>query len=110
MFGIAPQHKANTTFARAFGDLRNALRQKCVVPQIGVGIERHRREENHHRLLQSVCRLDRHIERGIVERALGTLHPVHHAPAVGNPARRHGEWLHVGRTKVVQRCTLIVTS
>ncbi len=53
------------------------------MPQIGVGIERHGREKDDDRLAQRVGGLDRDIERGIVEGALGALHPVNDAGAVG---------------------------
>lgn len=49
------------------------------MPQIGVRIEGHGREKDHYRLMKSVGRCDRNIERRIVERALSPLHPVHHA-------------------------------
>ncbi len=81
MIGIAPQHVPDATLARAFSGIGNALREKRVVPQVGVRVERHRRKENHDRLMQCIRGFNRNVERGIVERALGALHPVHHAAA-----------------------------
>ena len=48
-----------------------------------MGIERHRREKDHNRLMQRVGGFDRHVEPGIVQRPLGTLHPVNDAAAAG---------------------------
>ena len=83
VLGIASQHEANTAFAGAFSNVRNTLRQERVMSQVGVGIKRHRREENHHRLLQSVSRFYRYVESGIIQRPLRTLHPVDDAAARG---------------------------
>ena len=83
MIGIAAQHEANAAFPGALGGLRDALCQECVMPQVRVRIERHRREEDHYRLFQTIGRLDCYVERGVVEGALGTLHPVHDTTAGG---------------------------
>ena len=83
MLGISPQDEADATLACAFGDVRDALGQKRVVPQVGVGIKRHRRKEDHHWLLQMVGHFHGDIERRVIERSLGALHPVHDAASLG---------------------------
>ena len=52
------------------------------MPQVTVGIERDRGEEDDDRLVQRVRRLDRSIEGRIVDRALRPLHPVDDASTV----------------------------
>ena len=69
--------------ASAFGSLRNGLGEKSIVAQVGVRIERHWRKENHNWLMQRIRGLDRDVERGIIERPLRPLHPVHHAATSG---------------------------
>src|SRR5271157_1687699 len=83
MLRIAPQHKSNAALTGALGDVRNSLRQKCVVPQVRVWVKRHRRKEDDNRLTEGVGNVDGCIERWVVEGALGTLHPVNDAAAVG---------------------------
>ncbi len=56
-----------------FGD---AFGQERVVPQIGMRIERHRREEDDHRLFENIGGFYRDVERGIVQSTLRALHPV----------------------------------
>ena len=85
---IAPQHESDAALPGVPGDVRNALRQKCEVPQICIRIVRHRREEDDDRLLQRIRGFHRDIERRIVQRALRALHPVHDAAtALGRCAR-----------------------
>ena len=57
--------------------------------QVGMRIKRHRRKEDDDRLSQRVGGFNRNVERWIIERASGTLHPVHDATErVGAPGRR----------------------
>ena len=91
MFWISAQHKSDAAFAGALGDVGNALRQKRVMSQVGMRIKRHRRKEDDDRLSQRVGGFDRNVERWIIERALGTLHPVHDATErVGRAGTPHG--------------------
>ena len=60
------------------------------MPQVGVRVKRHRRKEDDDRLTKRVADFDGHVERGIVERALGALHPVNDAAAVR--VRPGGGW------------------
>ena len=59
MLGIAAQHESDAALAGALGDVGNALREKCVVPQVGVRVKRHRREEDDDRLAEARWRLRR---------------------------------------------------
>src|SRR5208283_2306344 len=81
MVRIAAQHIADAAPAGTLGDTGNALREERVVAQVGMRVERHRREENHNRLLEGIGGLDCYVERGIVESALCSLHPVDDAAA-----------------------------
>ena len=76
---------------RALGNVGNTLSEKRIVPQVGVGIERHRREENHYRLTQGVGGFNRNVERRIVECALRPLHPIDNAAAgrIGSTSAAH---------------------
>jgi len=53
------------------------------VPQVRVGIERNGREEDDDRFMQCVGGFYRYIERGIVDAALGALHPVDNTETLG---------------------------
>src|SRR5262249_24431984 len=80
---VTPQHETDAAFANTLGDVGNTLCKKCVVPQVGVWIERNGREEDHHRLAKDVCGFDGNVERWVAECALRTLHPVDDAAALG---------------------------
>lgn len=69
--------------SRALGNVRDTLRKKRVVPQVGVRIERDRREEDDDGLLKQISDRCGNIECGIVEGTLGTLHPINDASALG---------------------------
>ena len=47
--------------------------------EIGVRIKRNRRKEHHGGLSQRIRRIDRYVERGIIQTPLRALHPVHDA-------------------------------
>ena len=83
VIGIAAKNKADVAFLERRRNVRNALDQKSIGPQIGIRIKRHGRKERDHRLAQRVRRLNRHVERGIVDTALRALHPVNNTGAVG---------------------------
>ena len=90
MVRVAPQHVANATLAGPFGGVGNALRQKRVVPQIGMRIERHRRKENHNRLMQCIRGFDRKSSAGLSSaRCARCIQYTTQRPAgSGAPARR----------------------
>ena len=82
MFRIATQYKPDSATAGALCCIWNGLRQELIVPQIGMGIERHRREKNYDRLLKNVRSFDGHVQRRVVESTLRSLHPVNNAAAL----------------------------
>jgi len=47
---IAAQHETNVSSCETLRDVRNAFSEESVMPQIGMRIERRRREEDHDRL------------------------------------------------------------
>ena len=93
MVGVAAKREANTSLVRALLDIRYSLRKKREVPQVRMRIERHRCKENDDRLIQRIRSFDRNVERGIIERALCPLHPVHDAAiaAGGRTRPSHGD-------------------
>ena len=82
MLRIAAQNEPDASLAGTLGNVGNTLREKCVMTQVGVRIKRYRREEDDDRLMQEIGDFDCEIERGVVECALGALHPVHDAATV----------------------------
>src|ERR1700758_48068 len=83
MVRIAAKHKAKAALLQASCNPGNSLIKKAIMPQIGVGIKRHRSKKNDARLSQCICRLHRNLKCGVVECSLGALHPVNNAAALG---------------------------
>ena len=79
----AAKNKADVSARERGGNIGNAFVQKAVVAQVRVGIVRQGREEDDDWLAKCVGSVDRRIERGIVDGALGSLHPVDDASAIG---------------------------
>ena len=76
------QNKADAALFQSFGNRWDSLIEKTVMPQIGVRIKRDRSKKDNARFAQRICRLHRHLKRGIIERPLRPLHPVDNARAV----------------------------
>src|SRR5580698_10177187 len=81
MFRIATQHETYAALAGPSRGVGDAFGQESVVPQVGVRIERHGREEDDYGLLKKIGGFDGDIERGIVQSTLRSLHPVHDTTA-----------------------------
>jgi hypothetical protein len=82
MAGIWAQHESYATPLEVAGDVGDALLQELKVAQVGVGIEGHRGEEDHHGFGEGVGGEHCRIEGGVVAAALRALHPVDDASAV----------------------------
>ena len=83
MIGKTAKDESDISAGERGRDIGDALIEKTVVAQVGVWIKRHRREKYNHRLAQGVGRGHGRIERGIVDAALGALHPVDDTGSVG---------------------------
>ena len=82
VFGKAAENESNVALCEGGGDVGNALVEKAIMAEIGVRIERHRREVGDDGLTECVGGLHGDVERGIVDAALRTLHPVNNAQSV----------------------------
>jgi len=81
--GVGPEHERRAALLDPVARLGDAFGEECVVPQVPARIARVQSEEHRDRQSELVPGADRAVERGIVEPALGALHPVDDAAARG---------------------------
>ncbi len=102
MIGMTAKHEADAARREGPGDVRQAVGQEGIVTPVRVRVGRRQAEERHDRQPERVGRVNGDVERGIVRRALGALHPVDHGPAVGVGGTRTAN-RHAGRSEPVRR-------
>ena len=86
IIGVAAENKADTALGCVRFDVAQTLLHEVVVTQVGVGVVRDDRKEDHDGQTEQVGDVNRNIKSGVVLDAHGALHPVDDAFAVG--ARR----------------------
>src|SRR5512147_1402015 len=82
MLRVAAQNPADLSLFQRRGDIAEPFNEKLIMALIRMMRLRQKLKIDYHRLAETISGIDGGGERRIVERSLGALHPVHHAPSV----------------------------
>jgi hypothetical protein len=74
--GVAAEHEANATLACVFFYIAQALLEKVIVAEIGVGVIGNDGKEYDYGQAEKICDVNGNIERRVLVDAHGPLHPV----------------------------------